>query len=300
MPDVKGLLGRVDALQQRYPVTAFPAAVMKKFSKDQGGHLAALLTYYGFLSLFPLLLVFVTVLGFLLHDNPKLQQDLIDSAVGDFPVIGDQLKSNVDALTGDGFALFVGIAVALYGGLGVANAAQHAMNRLWDVPDKARPGFFPRLARSVVVIAILAGAIVVTTALGRMARALGDFGIAARAGLIVSSVAASIGLFLLAFHVLTAREVGWRALVPGAIVAAIGWQALQAIGEWFVSRQLRGMSQSYGVFALVLGLLAWIYLVAQVVLISAEINVVKERSLWPRPFFDNQNESEPETQSVSE
>ena len=102
------------------------------------------ITYYGFLSLFPLLLVLFTALSFLLHGHPTLQHDLRTSALADFPVIGDQISHNVTTIRGNGIAVAVGIAGTLWGGLGVANAAQNAMNSVWEVPMKLRPGFVPR------------------------------------------------------------------------------------------------------------------------------------------------------------
>src|SRR5215216_4299342 len=104
------VLGKVDRLQQRHPWTAFPVAVWKKFGDDNGGRLAGQLTYYGFLSLFPLLLVSVTILGFVLDGRPDLQQKILDSAVSQFPIIGDQLRQNVASLKGSVVALVIGIA----------------------------------------------------------------------------------------------------------------------------------------------------------------------------------------------
>src|SRR4051812_6161302 len=151
--DLQRVVHRVDDQQQRHPVLAFPFAVVKKFGDDQGGNLAAMLTYYTFLSLFPLLLVLFTVLGFVLHGHPGLQQDIRDSALRDFPIIGNQLGRNVGSVRGSGLALVIGILGTLWGGMGVANAAQDALNRVWGVPIKARPGFLKRVLRSVALLA---------------------------------------------------------------------------------------------------------------------------------------------------
>jgi YihY family inner membrane protein len=282
VPDLSRILHPIDRFQQRHAWAAFPFAVVKKFGDNQGGNLAALMTYYGFLSLFPLLLVLTTVLGYVLQDNPDLQRDLVDSALAQFPVVGDQLARNVKSIQGSGVALVIGVLVALYGGLGIANAAQNAMNRIWEVPMRARPGFFPRLLRSLEVIGILGAGVVLATASGSIASRLGDLSPVERAGLILMSLLVNLGLFMLAFRVLTAADIPWRDHLTGAIVGAICFEILHFIGTWFVDRQLRGMSALYGAFALVLGLLAWIYLQAQVVLYAAEINVVKKRRLWPR------------------
>jgi YihY family inner membrane protein len=282
VPDLNRIVHPIDRFQQRHRWLAFPFGVIKKFGDNQGGNLAALITYYGFLSLFPLLLVMTTVLGFILEDNPKLQKDVVDSALAQFPVVGDQLARNIHSIQGNGVALVIGVLVALYGGLGVANAAQNAMNRIWEVPMHVRPGFFPRLLRSLEVIAILAANVFISTGVSWVAGRLGHIGDVERALLVVVSIAVNLGLFLLAFRVLTAAEIAWRDHLPGAVVAAIAFEILHFVGTWFVDRQLRGMSALYGAFALVLGLLAWIYLQAQVVLYAAEINAVKKQRLWPR------------------
>src|SRR3954452_2595734 len=163
MPDFTRVINRIDAFQQRHTPLAFVFAVIKKFGDDQGGNLAALLTYYGFLSIFPLLLVLVTVLGYVLADNPKLQSDIVNSAVAELPILGDQIRSNVHSLRGNGIGLFVGVLITFYGALGFANAAQNALNRVWEVPMSVRSGFFPRLARSLGLMGTLGLAILVTT-----------------------------------------------------------------------------------------------------------------------------------------
>jgi YihY family inner membrane protein len=282
---------KVDALQQRFGPTAFVFAVLKKFGDDQGGNYAAQLTYYGFVSLFPLLLVLVTILGFVLQDNPKLQQDIIDSAVADLPVIGDQIRNNVHSLRGNGLGLAVGLLVVLYGGLGLANAAQDAMNRVWEVPIRARAGFFPRLLRSLALIGTLGVGILISTFLSRFGAANANLSTAVRLVLYLGGVVLNVVVFAIAFRVLTSRALGWFDVLPGAVVAAIGWEVLQALGAWFVQRELNHMSPTYGLFAIVIGLLLWIFLEARVILYAAEVNVVRAQHLWPRsmtppPFTD--------------
>ena len=84
---------QVDGFQRRHPGAGYPIAVLYKYVDDTGGHLAALLTYYGFVSLFPLLLLASTVLGFVLSGDPHAQQAVLDSALSQFPVIGQQLQN---------------------------------------------------------------------------------------------------------------------------------------------------------------------------------------------------------------
>jgi membrane protein len=280
--NLRATIERVDQFQQRHAVTAFPFAVVKKFGDDQGGNLAAMLTYYGFLSLFPLLLVFFTVLGFVLDGHPGLQHDLRDSALSQFPIIGDQISRNVTSVRGSGIGLVIGILGTLWGGMGIANAGQDAMNRVWAVPMKARPGFLKRVARSAGLLCTLGLAIVVTTVLSGIGSGSGSLGAGIRIGAIALATVLNCLLFIVAFRVLTARDIAWRDLLPGAIFAAIAWGILQALGGLYVSRTVNGMSQTYGMFAIVLGLLAWIFLQARVVVYAAEINVVRAKRLWPR------------------
>lgn len=138
---------RLDALQQKHPALGFPIAVLYKFLDDQGVYLAALIAYYGFVSLFPLLLLLSTILGFVLSGNPELQQQILDSALHQFPVIGDDL-GNAQQIGGGVTGLVIGIVGGLYGGLGVALACQNAMNTVWSVPRNMRPD--PKIGRAHV------------------------------------------------------------------------------------------------------------------------------------------------------
>jgi YihY family inner membrane protein len=230
MADLEGLVRRIDRFQQRHRVLAFTFGVVKKFGDDQGGNLAALITYYGFLSLFPLLLVLVTVLGFVLDGNPGLRDDIVESALADFPVIGDQIRSNVGSVRGSGIGLAVGLAGTFWGGLGIANAAQDAMNRVWEVPMRQRPGFVPRVLRSVGLIATLGVGVLVTVVLSGLGGGGGGLAVGLRVASIALSLALSVVLFAVAFRVLTSRDLSWRDVLPGAVVAATGWQILQTVG----------------------------------------------------------------------
>ena len=277
---MKAVIRKVDRFLQGHPATSFPVAVFKKFGEDEAGNLAALIAYYGFFSLFPLLLVFVTILGLVLRDNPSLQQRIVDSALANFPVIGTQISSNVRALPGSGLVLGIGIVLTLWSGLRVAKAMQSAMNTVWNVPYKRRPHFLVSTLRAVAMLAVLGVLTLASAAAGGVGGASSNwlFGIL---GIAVSLVL-NFALFMLAFRILTAVDLSWADVWPGAAVGAVAWAALQAVGGFYVTHQLQGASEVYGTFALVIGLLAWIFLGAQVTLYAAEVNVVKKRHLWPR------------------
>lgn len=280
MQAAERLLRRVDEQHQRRAWIALPYAVMKKFGDDQAGNLAALIAYYGFLSLFPLMLVMVTLLGLLLRNNPGLRATIKASALANFPVIGDDISRSVHSLRGSGLALAVGLVVAVWAGVGVLKVLQTAMNTVWNVPYRHRPNFFTSLLRALIMLFVL-GVITIASAAAGSVGAGSDNWALGIAGVAIS-VVLNLVLFLLAFRILTTAEVTWGDVFPGAAVAALAWTVLQAVGGYVVSHQLQGASDTYGTFATVIGLLAWIYLGAQVTLFAAEVNVVRKRRLWPR------------------
>jgi YihY family inner membrane protein len=268
---VERLLRVADRFQQRHAVLAVPVAVVKKFGDDQAGKHAALLAYYGFLSLFPLLLVFVTLLARALDDNPQLQQRVIDAAVAQFPVLGPQIQGSIRVMQGSGLGLVVGILGTLWGGLGITQSAQDAMNSVWSIPRRNRPNFWLRLARSLASLVVVAAAVLAAAALTQL-------------GLLpfLGSLLLNLLLLIVLFQVLTGRRMPWRQLLPGAASAAAGWSILQTLGVYVLDRQLAQANLIYGVFAVVIVLLSWLYLSAQLLLYAAELNVVLARRLWPR------------------
>jgi membrane protein len=289
-----GAIDRLDAFQRRHRWLGVPLAVVYKFADDGGGYLAALITYYGFLSLFPLLLIFATVLGFLLPGNPGLQQALLHSALAQFPIIGDQLTSNAQPLRGSTTGLVVGILVALYGGLGVAVAIQNALNQVWGVAINKRPDPVRARVRGLLLLVLFGIGVLLTTALSGLAAGAGDIGQLGAGLRLVAlglSVAANCGLFLLAFRSLTVRTTTVGEVLPGAVLAAVAFQILQSLGAILIGHGLLGSTQVYGLFGIVLGLMAWIYIEAFIVVLAAELNVVLADRLWPRalltPFVED-------------
>jgi membrane protein len=282
---VVGLRGRYDAFdrfQQRHPWLGFPFAVEQKYSDDQGGYLAATITYYGFFSVFPLLLVAVTILGFVLHGRPALEQSIIHSALGQFPLVGHDLR--LHRLGGSGVALAFGLALALWSGMGVFLAAENAMEHLWGIPYRSRPDFLRRRGRALLLLITLGGAAIGTTVLSGLGTWGATYGISWKIGSIALSTLLDIGLFWIAFRLLTSKDVSWRCLRGGAIAAGVAWQLLQAVATYYVGHELNHASGVYGTFAGVIGLLSFIYLSAHVTLLAAEGNVVATRGLWPRSF----------------
>jgi membrane protein len=277
---LEGMFEAFDRFQMRHRLVGFPLAVRAKYSRDQGSYLAATIAYYGFFSLFPLLLVLVTGLGYLLQGRAHLQQRILTSALGQFPVIGSALRQH--ALKGNGVALALGVVASLWTGIGVLLAAESAMNRLWRVPSGRRPGFVASRLRALGLLAVLGGGVVATTGISGAGAAAGSLGIALRLTAILASLIADFFLFWLAYRLLTPAEIGWSCLRGGAAAAALGYEVLQLIGSFYVTRTLRHASNVYGTFGLVIGLLTWIYLTASLLVLAAEGSVVAERRLWPR------------------
>jgi membrane protein len=282
MANRKQLVQTLDRYQRTRPWLAFLLATLKKFREDEAGNLAALISYYAFFSLFPLLLALVTILGFVLEGNPDLQRRIVDSALARFPVVGDQIRSNIGSLGGNWWALLVGLTGALWAGMGAIDAAQHAMNSVWDLPIRERPKFIARKLRSLLMLAVIGSGLFLTAGSSVVANAADSTGATGRIVAPLLSTVVNIGVFAAAFRILTERDLRWSDVAPGAGVAGAAATLFQVAGSFIIARYLRGASQTYGAFAVVIGLLSWLHLQAQVTLFAAEINVVRARRLWPR------------------
>ena len=242
----------------------------------------ARIAYYAFFSVFPLMLAFVSILGFALEDDAELRQDILDSAYADMPVIGPFIRSDIDAIGGSGIALAIGIAVALWAGLGITLALGQAMDRVWSVPPVEQLSWVARRVRGLALLAAGGLGLLASSVLGGVA-ASGELG---AAGATVASFLVSLALdaliLLCAFRLLTSARPSLRDLLPGVGVAAVGLLVLQALGGRYVEATIGRASDTYGLFATVIGLLSWLSLAAQVILIAAELNAVRALRLWPR------------------
>jgi membrane protein len=284
------MLGWLDRVQQRSRAAGFAVAVVYKYLDDQGGYLAALITYYTFVSLFPLLLLLTTTLGILLAGHPGLQQDVLQSTLRQFPIIGDQLEQP-HQLSGGTVAVVVGVAGALYGCMGVGQALQNAMDTVWAVPRNVRRDPLRGRLRSLLLLLVLGSAAVAATVMSAAARVTDSLGAFSAAAVVVASVAANAAICLVAFKVTTARRLTYRQVLPGALAAAVCWQLLQWFGASYVSHVVKSASATNSVFALVLGMLAFLYVASTSLVLCAEINTVRVDALHPRalltPFTDN-------------
>ena len=281
---------RVDSFQRRHPRAGLPVAVVYKFADDQGNYLAALITYYGFLSLFPLLLLSSTIMSFVLEGHPDLQRKVLHSALGQVPIVGTQLSSP-HGISASGAGLVIGILGTLYGGLGVTQAAQNAMNTIWRVPRNERPNPLAGRLRGLLLLGIVALSVIGTTALAALGSVVTDYSVLIKIGIGATTLLINAVVFTIAFRVATARHLTRAQTVPGALIAAVIWLVLQYVGAVYVSHVVGDASAINGVFALVLGLIAWIYLESVVVVLAVEYNTVRSLRLYPRalltPFTDD-------------
>ena len=284
--DLKAPLRRFDAFQQKVPALAFPLGVVKKFGEDEGGNMVSLIAYRAFFSLFPLLLLLTTILGYVLAGNDELRHEVISSTLSQFPIIGNQLRGGT--LKGSGVALAVGIVGSLLAGLGVVLETEATFDRCWGVPKASKRGFVGSRVRAIGLLLVLGGLAVVSTIVSGLVSGGADFlGAGGKVAGIAIATALNLFVFGAVFRLLTSDTVETRALVSGIVVATVGWEILQIAGGWYISHEVKNASAVYGTFALVIGLLAWIHLGAMFVVLGAETNVVRTRRLWPRPLFDS-------------
>jgi YihY family inner membrane protein len=276
---LRAVVARLDRLQQRRRALGLPIAVFKRFGEHGGGRLASNISYYGFFSLFPLLLAFVTVVGMLVADDDDLREDLIDGAFGQIPVIGDQLA--VNELPGSGLVLAIGLVTAIWAGLGAVNALQFAFDTIADVPVRDRGNGIVRRLRSLLFLVLLAVGIVVSTLTASLTAVVAGGLLGAVLALLASLVVNGL-LMAMMFTVLPAQRVGWRSSLPGIVLGAVGLVVLQQLGGLVVRHWVAGASATYGTFAIVIALLSWFILVSRVILLSAELNHVLALDLTPR------------------
>lgn len=275
------IIAAVDGFQQRHSVLGLPIGIVKRFSENNGSHQAALMTYYGFLSLFPLLLVFTSIAGLAAGGNRRIEGKIMEGINSYFPVIGDQLARNIQASTKSGVALVVGLLLTFYGARGGIDAFRGALNHLWHIPKKKRIGFPWSIlvsAGSLIIGGIgLTSAAVLSGAASGLGQSVAFKVLAALAGFLILSPT-----FYWLFKLNLGSNIAKRNLQLMALFCSIAILAVQSLGSYLITRQLKTLSPLYGTFALVLGLLFWIYLQAMVVLYIVQIRIVRSRKLWPR------------------
>lgn len=273
-------LADLDQWQRRHPVVGFPIAVVKRYGEDHGGWLGAIVTYYGFFALAPLLVV-VTTVAAVIFDEPSRRERLYDAISELLPFVGADMEQRLAPVVGNPVAVVAGVLIALWGGLNLMRITQDTMNRMWGVPRYQRPGFVRALARGVGLISLMAlglvsTAVVTGLTLGQRLPALA----AVTTGLLSCVVNTSIAIFL--FRLLVSRSLSTRDVLPGALLVGLATYALTLAGGVYVQRVIAHASSLYGSFATMVGLFAWIALLVQTTVLGTLVNVVRIERLWPR------------------
>ena len=287
MSTTKRLFQRFDRLQQSHRTLAFIVAVIKKYGDDQTGNRAALLTYYGFLALFPLLLVLTTVTQIIAASHQNIQNDIVSAATSYFPVLGDQLSSHIHTLHKTGFALIVGILFTLYGARGVANAFRQGVTHIWGIP-RSKQDSFPASTLKNLIIIIVGGVGFIAAAICTSFAANAGHGPLFRTVSLLINVFILFWLFTFLLKITLPKNVRLQETYLAAACASIGLVILQLIGGYLLTRQLKNLDALYSYFALALGLMFWIYLQAQVLFYALEIATVHNKKLWPRSISEPQ------------
>jgi YihY family inner membrane protein len=275
-----GVLQKIDRAQKDRVGLAVAVATVKKFSEDQSANLAAMIAFWAFFSVFPLFLVLVTLLAIFL---PASDKDAVLGHVAQmFPLLDPK---TVKGLSGAWWTVVLGLATALWSGLGVVRTSQFAFNSVWGVPPGEQPGMVKQVLRSLGVLATVGLGLVLTTLVSGLvvSSASGvSLGALGRVGGYVLSAALDVGIFVAAFRILTDRDVTTREVLPGAILSGIAFFVLQQLSTLIISHYLKNAQSTYGHFATVITILWWFYLQSMITMLGAELNVVLKEHDYPR------------------
>ena len=276
---LRKIVGAVDGWQRRSRWAGVPYGVAKKFSDDNANLLVVSLAWYGFTAIFPLLLAVVTLFGFI--GQRSIGSGII-STLHEFPVVGSSFNpASRSVLPGSALGLVIGLIGLVYGAQGVTQTAQQAMATVWNIPQVQRAGFVPRLGRSLAGLLIIGITFVLNAFVtGYATGATVSYGV--RIPILAGLLLVNAGLYFASFAALTAKEVPPRGLLPGAILGAVGFTALITVGTGLVTHQLKNASATYGAFGSVIGIVAFLLLLAKISMYAAELNPVLRRSLYPR------------------
>jgi YihY family inner membrane protein len=270
---------KADGWQRRHRVPSVIYAVTKKFGDDNLNQYVVGLGWYGFVAIYPLLLVVITIFGFL--GQAALGHGIV-STLHQFPVVGSQFNpAHSNRLHGSVVGLVIGLVGLVYGAQGVTQTAQQALTQAWNVPRIDAPGFVPRLVRSLLGLVFIGASFLVSSVLATLAEA-SSTGLGLQILVLVALVVVNAFLFLATFRALTPRTVATRPLIPGAIVGSVGFSLLITVGSGLIQHQVRNSSATYGQFGIVIGLVGFLFLVAKITLYGVELNPVLHRRLWPR------------------
>jgi len=276
---LRRVVAAVDGWQRRARWAGAPYAVLKKFGDDNANLLVVALAWYGFTAIFPLLLVVVTLFGFI--GEQSIGTGLVRT-LHEFPIVGSSFNpASTSALHGSTLGLVIGLIGLVYGAQGVTQTAQQAMATVWNIPQNQRPGFLPRLGRSLAGLLTIGGAFVINAFVTAYATG-GTSSYAVRIPVLAGLLVINAGLYFATFTLLTPKTIGPRGLLPGAIAGAVMFTVLITVGTGLVTHQLKHTSATYGAFGSVIGIVAFLLLLAKLSMYAAELNPVLARRLYPR------------------
>ena len=283
---VNRIIAWADRLQRRHGWLGFPYAVIKKYGDDDGGREAALITYYGFLSIFPLLLLGVAVLSRVLADNPELRQRLITATVP--PALRSTVESSVTSLPMSTVPFVAGLIGLLFSGTGVVFSAYQTVNHVAAVPRRLRAGFASRYVRVFVMLAMLLLGALAVGGLTVVVTALPGVPGAERAVAVLGSAVVIFAVLLFGARLLLVRRAPVRALWQAAVLGAAAVTLALNLGAPLLARLVSKAGPVYGSFATVAGMFGLLYLVNQALVYAAEVAAVRYARLWPRALDVNQ------------
>ncbi len=289
MNKIQNSIKKFDSWQQNSNRLAFIVATIHRFGQQKTGYQAALITYYGFLSLFPLLLVFTSIVNIVASGNQQFKKQILEYASSYIPILSDQLQSNIQASSKSGLILVVSLLLLFYGARAGADAFRYAVNNVWQTPKKQRLSFPANYFSSVYIIILGGIGFLASAALSAYAGGLGSLFVFKLLSLALNGLLLTATFFVLFKIALTKSAVTNRDLIIGSVLSGIGILILHLLGGYILTSQLRNLRDLYGTFALILGVLFWIYLQVRVVMFSLMANYIHKEKLWPISLLDEEN-----------
>jgi len=277
------LTKRIDRALRKRRTLSIALATGKKYGEDRSSNLAAMIAFWAFFSIFPLLLVFVSILGYVLPASTKHQ--VLTSVAELFPLLD---VSSITSLSGSWWPLVVGGVSALWSGMAVVRTAQFAFNSVWEIPDQDRPGLVEKSWRGLAALVLIGTGLVAATLISGLVTGQ-QSGVDVTwwwrvCGYLVALVL-DVGLFVVGFRLLTSKSVTFHDVFPGALLSGVAFFVLQQLSSLVISHYLQNAQGTYGRFAVVITMLWWMYLQAQITLFGAQLNTVLKERLHPRSLF---------------
>lgn len=271
---------KIDNYQRKHKIAGFSYGVLKKYSEDEVGKKAALLTYYGFLSLFPLLLLIATAISVFTANNPDAQATATNTVSRYIPAIGDQLYSHIHSINKNGFALVAAVLFTAYGARGAIENFRESAKSIWH-ETKKNDSFAKNIIRSLIILVVGTIGLIIASVITGYVAAAGS-GVVFKILSLLANIFVLFWVFIFILKTSIDRKISIKKIRLGALISSVGLVVLQIVGGVVLAHQLKTLDTLYSVFALPLGLMFWIYLQSQIVYIAVVAAAVKSQKLWPR------------------